>query len=615
MFIKLITLLASLATVSGVPHSEYPRPQLVREDASSWNCLNGKWDYAISDSSQNTVPNRFDGKITVPFPMGSVDSGVERQLRADEALWYHRTISVPNSWRKDKVVLHFGASDWSTEVFVNGQSIGIHTGGYAPFSFDITQYLRKGKQQKVDVKVLDATQNDFQPRGKQTLEPYGCWYTNASGIWQSVWMERVPVSHIESTYSVSKLDETRFDFSVATDGAQDGDIVRLSLYPARTYNNPDELCTKIDGLESIAILTAPASEVTALSVTLPSLEYWSPDTPALYRYCVELVRDGKSIDKAYSYAAAREVSVKEDSNMRKRIALNGEITFLLGPLDQGYWPNGIYTGPSDKDMALDIIRTKEMGYNMIRKHMKTEPARWYTWCDILGLSVFQDMPSISDSSKGAWAVYHYNQGKDYELTAEAKANFYKEWGEIIESLKFFPCISVWIPFNEAWGQFETVWVVEFTQEADPTRLVNMASGGNFMVGETRGGKYCKPGDIIDNHHYPDPWIDKWDFELVNVLGEYGGIGLKVKDHLWKDEGDNWSYTGCQTPEDLLKLYDEYADKLIKLIHWGCASAVYTQTTDVEIETNGLITYDREVVKMDVEKLKQINERIISTEIE
>ncbi len=610
MLATLLTLLAlSEATF---PHPEYPETGIVRTD--NWVSLNGPWDYAVRDSSQTVLPDVFDGSIMVPFPMGSKASGVKENLRANQALFYKRTFSLPDSWRKGKTILHFGAVDWLAEVYINGNKVGTHTGGYAPFEFDLTPYLRKGRSQEISVRVLDATQNEFQPRGKQSLVQKGCWYSPLSGIWQSVWLENVPKTHISSTLSTASLKDSTFSFNIGTTGSKAGDELRLSLYPADTYSNPDELCKEIsDSMEPLATVSIPAKAETALSLILPELELWSPDSPKLYRYSVEILRRGKTIDRILSYTAAREYSIVKDSESRKRIAINGDITFLLGPLDQGYWPEGIYTAPSDEAMALDLIRTKQMGFNMVRKHMKTEPMRWYSWCDVLGLVVFQDMPSIEDSRKNRWAVYHYNQGTDYPLSEAAKANFYKEWGEIISSLKFFPCIAVWVPFNEAWGQFETVYVCEFTRKADPTRLIDMASGGNWMVGETREGQYCKPGDILDNHHYPDPVIDKWDFEMVNILGEYGGIGLKVKGHLWNDDG-SWGYTDSDSAQSLLNLYGEYADKLIELIHWGCAAAIYTQTTDVEIETNGLITYDREVVKPDIEKIRAINTRIISTHI-
>lgn len=604
------TLFSLLAIAVACPHPEYPRTQLVRE--SNWMSLNGEWNYTLVDSSQTGLPDTFDGSILVPFPMGSEASGVSDNLRADQALFYNRDFSIPQSWRKGRVILHFGAVDWLSDVYVNGQKVGTHTGGYAPFEFDITKYLRKGSKQSLQVRVLDATQNEFQPRGKQSLVRNGCWYSPMSGIWQSVWVENVPTSHIRSTFATTSLKDSTLCFEINTASCKSRDIVRLSLYPAGIYNNPDELCQK-PSHEPLAEVSLPALDTVRTCIKLESPDLWSPDSPKLYRYSVELIRGGKIIDRVLSYTAAREFSVVKDSERRKRIALNGDITFLLGPLDQGYWPEGIYTAPTDEAMALDLIRTKQMGFNMVRKHMKTEPARWYSWCDVLGLVVFQDMPSVEDSRKNRWAVYHYNQGSDYPLSEAARANFYKEWGEIISSLKFFPCIAVWVPFNEAWGQFETVWVCEFTGKADPTRLIDMASGGNWMVGETREGQYCKPGDILDNHHYPDPVIDKWDFEMVNILGEYGGIGLKVKGHLWKDDGA-WGYTEIDSPQALLKLYDEYADKLIDLIHWGCAAAIYTQTTDVEIETNGLITYDREVVKPDIDSIRAINERIISTPI-
>ncbi|MBR5703660.1 MAG: beta-galactosidase [Bacteroidales bacterium] len=575
-------------------HQEYPRLQMVR---NSYLNLNGLWDYAITPGDADEMPEP-EGQILVPFPLESSLSGVAGSLDAEHALWYKRTFKVPANWKKKSVILHFGAVDWGCEVWVNGNKAGEHKGGYGAFEFCISGFLASGTQELV-LKVTDATEvGSQQPRGKQTFsESRGSiWYHPVSGIWQTVWAEAVDKSGYIADYQVlSNLADNTITVSPEVCG--DGEAVVELLEGGLNYN-PEKPGRKV-------IASAPAVEGEAvLKVENPRL--WSPENPYLYGLRIKLVKDGKTIDKVEAYTAMREISIKEDADGHKRMALNGEPLFHYGPLDQGWWPDGLYTAPTDEALRFDIERTKEFGFNMIRKHVKVEPDRWYFHCDQLGILVWQDMPSVqSHPTREAWAqgVDKYDAGDSDQLDEMARANFISEWTEIVNQHKKFPCIVVWVPFNEAWGQFDTEGIVQMTKEIDPTRLVNMASGGNWISGGV--------GDILDSHHYPNPAMRIWDPAMVNVLGEYGGIGLPVEGHTWVDQR-NWGYVKLSTVEETTAKYEEFAKQLLPLVKEGCSAAVYTQTTDVEREVNGLMTYDRKVDKLIPERVAAANREVIES---
>ena len=556
---------------------EYPRPQMVREE---WQNLNGLWSYAITPA-ESAKPSEFDGQILVPFAVESALSGVGRTLTENDALWYSREFSVPKKWKGSRIMLNFGAVDWKTEVYVDGKLAGEHVGGYDPFSFDITELLSKGKKHNLTVKVFDQTDKWYQPCGKQIMEPHGIWYTPVSGIWQTVWMEPVPETYIKSFTTVPDVPGAKLAVDVKVENMQPGDICRVQMYDG------EFLAGEGNGYKD------------AVWVTNPKL--WSPENPFLYDLKIMIIRKGQIVDEITGYAAMREVKVARDADGHKRMLLNGEPLFQYGPLDQGWWPDGLYTAPTDEALAFDIEKTKEFGFNMIRKHVKVEPARWYYHCDRLGMLVWQDMPSPKHGDN-KWGNHEYDTGTDSQITQEGKDNYYNEWKEIINDFKIFPSIVVWVPFNEAWGQFDTDEVVKFTREQDPSRLVNYASGGNFVK--------CS-GDILDLHNYPDPEMYLYDPAYVNVLGEYGGIGWPIEGHLWQKDR-NWGYVQYQSGDQVLDVYERYAEELIDLIRKGFSAAVYTQTTDVEGEVNGLMTYDRKVVKLDVDRLSKINRTVIES---
>lgn len=554
---------------------EYPRPIMERTE---WKNLNGLWDYAIIEKGKH-APSVFDGKILVPFAVESSLSGVGKTVGAEKKLVYRRSFDIPSSWKGKRVLLHFGAVDWRTDVWVNDVKVGSHTGGFTPFSFDITEALQ-GKNNTLMVKVWDPTDKGYQPRGKQVSRPEGIWYTPVTGIWQTVWLEPVSESYIQDLRITPDIDNSLLSLKALVKDATSKDLVEVKVF---------------DGQQLVAQGKSINGE--CVQVAMPeNAKLWSPESPFLYTLKVSLKQNGKLVDEVSSYAAMRKYSSKRDANGIVRLELNNKPLFQFGPLDQGWWPDGLYTAPTDEALLYDIQKTKDFGFNMIRKHIKVEPARWYTYCDKLGIIVWQDMPSGDRNPE--WQNRKYFEGTEMKRSAESEACYRKEWKEIMDALYSYPCIGTWIPFNEAWGQFKTPEIVEWTKQYDPTRLVNPASGGNHYT--------C--GDMLDLHNYPAPELYLYDAQRATVLGEYGGIGWVVQGHIWEPDR-NWGYIQFNSSKEVTDEYVKYAEKLYDLIPRGFSAAVYTQTTDVEVEVNGLMTYDRKVIKLDEKRVREINRKL------
>jgi beta-galactosidase/beta-glucuronidase len=562
------------------PLAEYPRPQLVR---SNWTNLNGLWEYSILPKSEQSIPAQWQGKILVPFAVESALSGVGKTVGKDSVLWYKRTVSL-SPVKNKKTILHFGAVDWLCTVFVNGKEIGSHQGGYDPFSFDVSDALAKGSKQEIAIRVWDPSDDGPQPRGKQVKNPHGIWYTSVTGIWQTVWAETVAATYIASTRQTPDPDHNAVHINADIENIQPSDQL---------------LVTAFDGETKVAEQTVNGNNEVVLVIDHPKL--WSPSSPFLYNLQLSVLRKGKVIDEAKSYFGMRKISMKADGNGIQRMMLNDQFVFQYGPLDQGWWPDGLYTAPTDEALKFDIEKTKEMGFNMIRKHVKVEPARWYYYCDLLGIMVWQDMPSGDLGNHWEPRPGVYGRATDKNRTPESENIYRTEWKEIMQDLYNFPSIVVWVPFNEAWGQFKTKEIVEWTMQKDPSRLVNPASGGNFE----------EVGHITDLHNYPEPLMPRPELfgkKTILVLGEFGGLGLPVENHTWQEK-NNWGYQSFKNPQELLAKYTEFINRIPEYIQKGLSAAIYTQTTDVEIETNGLMTYDRKVIKMPVEKIREVNQQL------
>ena len=569
------------------PLPEYPRPQMVRE---IWQNLNGLWQYAIRPKAAEQ-PARFDGEILVPFPVESALSGVMQRVGAENRLWYRRLFDVPNEWAGQKVLLHFGAVDWETTVWANGKQVGTHRGGYDPFTFEISAALKVPGPQEIVVAVWDPTTGGQQPLGKQHDRPNGIWYTPTTGIWQTVWLEPVSPTSIRGIKIIPDVDKGSIsvEVSIAGDAKSHVAVVAAAVRSSLEQEKPETaISTARDGIPVTLVLPGD-----------PAPLLWSPSAPHLHDLLVGLHKAdaagkplGDPVDLVKSYFGMRKISLGKDLHGATRIMLNNLPVFQLGPLDQGFWPDGLYTAPTDEALRFDIEVTKRFGFNMARKHVKVEPARWYYWCDKLGLLVWQDMPSSADG--------HIPPGKGEGTRPPTTVeNFERELKAMIDTHHNSPSIVMWVPFNEGWGQFDTARIARLVKEHDPSRLVNCASGWNDFPA----------GDVHDIHVYPGPASPVPEEHRAAVLGEFGGLGLPVENHTWQS-ADNWGYRKFDTFEDLTAAYLNLVTRLRPLIGSpGLSAAVYTQTTDVEVEVNGLLTYDRETIKLKPETMAAAHRRV------
>lgn len=589
---------------------EYPRPQMVRPQ---WQNLNGLWEYSITPKTA-LAPTRYDGQILVPFAVESTLSKVTKSLLPDQRLWYRRTVTIPSGWSGQRTLIHFGAVDYECNLWVNGGLAGSHTGGSDAFSFDITDYLKSGQNELV-LGVLDPTSTGEQPRGKQLLNPNGIWYTPVSGIWQTVWLEPVPKqAYIEEVRLTPELDSGRVRVEALLDK------------PANNYTTGIRI-TVLDGTQTVATTLVKSGKVAYLPIKNP--KRWSPDSPFLYNYNVELVTvtdpfgdtprnrrprqdealrsayasatvSGNPLDAVTGYFAMRKISMGQPSvgtnpvPNQPVLLLNNKFMFQNGPLDQGWWPASLLTPPSDEAMTFEIEFLKKSGYNMLRKHIKVEPERYYYLCDKLGIMVWQDMPS------GFLEGQNEAPGDQSEplRRSKGKEQFELELRRMMNRLHNHPSIVTWVVHNEGWGQYDNERLANWVKALDPSRLVNAASGWN-----DRGA-----GDFYDIHTYQeepkaaDPKTDR-----VIVIGEFGGIGWPIEGHLWNPGMRNWGYQTYHSADEVLAAYKKKYARVIEYYQkQGLSAAVYTQTTDVEGEVNGLLTYDREVIKIPIETLRQIH---------
>lgn len=556
---------AKVSPANALP--EYPRPQLVRKD---WVNLNGVWQFK-SGKAEDAVHfgKNLSEVILVPYPVESPLSGIMQHY---DRIWYRRTFTVPPSWRNRQIMVNFGAVDWESEVYVNGKSVGIHKGGYDDFSYNITPYLNATGSQEIIVRVYDPTDLYGAPRGKQTIadQRYGIMYTPTTGIWRTVWLEPVENVSISNLKLIPDIDGNCLKITVNTSSAESGVTVSA---------------TAKDGSKTVGTVSGPVGS--ELKIPLSNAKLWSPDSPFLYDLTVTLKKDGKSLDNVSSYFGMRKVSLGTEGGFNK-IFINNKFLFEIGTLDQGFWPDGIYTAPTDEALKSDIVQMKSLGFNFIRKHIKVEPDRWYYWCDKLGIMVWQDMPSANSY-----------MSRGFTRPPVDTLAYKLEFKRLIESHWSFPSIIMWVVFNESQGQHNTPELVKMAKELDQSRLVNQASGGtSFGV-----------GDLLDVHSYPEPSAPVPTVpNQALVCGEFGGLTYRYPGHEY-DAPHSHGYLDIKTIDGLVNSYRGLVTELINMKNEnGLSAAVYTETSDVETEVNGWLTYDR-LLKVDPAKMKAINDKL------
>ncbi|HOP69770.1 MAG TPA: glycoside hydrolase family 2 TIM barrel-domain containing protein [Bacillota bacterium] len=562
------------------PLPEYPRPQLERD---SYVNLNGVWEYAIYKRDEEF--RGYQGEIVVPFSPESPLSGVGRRVAPEDYLYYKREFTIDEGFLKDKTLLHFGAVDSHCDVYLNGQYLGFHSGGYLPFSFDVTGIIKAGPN-VLTLRVSDPTDTSYISRGKQVLKRGGIWYTAQSGIWQTVWLESVPEVYVEKLYLTPDIDNG---------------TITIKPILSRT---PERLLARImDHGEVVAEAELEANVDNVIK--LEEFKLWSPETPHLYD--LEICADG---DRARSYFGMRKFSLGTDEQGCKRIFLNNKPYFNNGLLDQGYWPDGLLTPPSDEAMRHDILTMKKLGFNMLRKHIKIEPLRWYYHCDKLGMLVWQDMVNGGEKynlftvAVLPFLGFKLNDGpKNYRkfgrLDPRGRESYYRELADMLDLLYNAVCINVWVLFNEGWGQFDALKAVEFIRERDATRLIDHASGWHDQGG----------GDFNSPHVYFVKFKMPADKNRAVVLSEFGGYSYQVKGHVF-NENKVFGYRKFKDRESYAKAFQKlYREQIIPCLSRGLSATVYTQLSDVEDEVNGLFTYDREVLKLTASELAEINAQL------
>ncbi|MGN0538689.1 MAG: glycoside hydrolase family 2 protein [Candidatus Fimenecus sp.] len=564
------------------PLPEYPRPQLERTE---WMSLNGIYEYAIKSAGCEWA-EEFDGEIVVPFAVESMLSGVQKPLMPNQRLWYKKTFTIPDEMKNKHIILNFAAVDWQCKVFVNKALAGTHSGGYCSFSFDITSFLTDGENELI-VCVYDPTEKGWQQRGKQVLNTHGFWYTATSGIWQSVWIEAVNECHITKLRMIPDIDEKLL--KIKTFATDENCEVKVTVYD--NGENISENTISLDG-----------------EIKFDKIKLWSPESPFLYDLKLELLKDGKTVDTVKSYVGMRKYSIEKDKYGVPRFFLNNEPYFQRGLLDQGYWSDGGMTPPCDEAMIYDIQTMKRLGFNMLRKHIKVELDRWYYHCDRLGMLVWQDMVSggeyIGTLVAGVLPLLHIKVNdsnyKTFKRTEKKWRDDYKrELNEMLNQLFNHTSICCWVPFNEGWGQFDSAKIATSVKNFDPTRLVDHASGW-YDHGA---------GDFNSMHKYVLPvHMPKTDNRIF-ALTEFGGYSRIVSDHTW-DERKSFGYMMYKYKDKLTAAYKKLHEKqIIPLIDRGLSVTIYTQVSDVENEVNGILTYDREHIKMDEEVIIEINKKL------